>query len=796
MDAVWIRFRAEFRRRWRAWLALALVVGLVGGLVIAVAAAARRTDTVVTRTLAAARVPDASVSTGGFTGSTIDLADVERLPQVTGAVRTVSFWVWGETDQGLPVARSDQAELFVFAGIDSRYGSEMDRFKLLAGRYANPDRVDEVEIDSLAAERYGLEVGSALKFRFLTPDDMANISETGEWDPGADPDATGSGPLLTFRVVGIRPGLSFEYAAIVLTRAFTDAYGGQVAHITEDTNLRLRHGLDDVAAFRAGVERLGAGQQVLVGGATDFTEELERSIHLQAQALWIVAALAAVAVMLVVGQALARQAALESAEYPSLRALGMVRGQLFVLAMVRALAVGVLGAGLAVGLAVALSPVAPIGLARTVEPAPGIALDLLIVGVGASVVIALVVLAAAIPAWRADRRGDSGLDAAAGRGRGSAAVDLLGRAGLPLTVGAGVRMALERGGGRTAVLGAVVAVAIVSAAASFAASLGHLLDTPRLYGQNFDAFNGTGAGEDLGDAVIPPFRGSPLVEGLTFGTVTSATVGGIASAVLAMDDAKGSVPLATVVEGRAPQGPNEVLLGTNTLEDAAVGDVVKLQVGQATAPMEVVGRGVLPELGGFELGLGKGAVTTFEGLKRLVPDALRNLFLVRVAAGVDPNTALAELPQEYGIYGAATPRGIGDFGRVDSMPYVIAGLFGAMAAAALAHTLVTAVGRRRRELAILKTLGFTRSQVLSAVAWQATALALLGLLVGLPLGIAAGRWAWTLFAEDLGVVPEPVTPLVPILLVIPATILLATLIALLPGRSAARTRPALVLRAE
>ena len=71
---------------------------------------------------------------------------------------------------------------------------------------------------------------------------------------------------------------------------------------------------------------------------------------------------------------------------------------------------------------------------------------------------------------------------------------------------------------------------------------------------------------------------------------------------------------------------------------------------------------------------------------------------------------------------------------------MLAGLLALLAAAALAHLLVTSVRRRRRDLAILKSLGFVRGQVSAAVAWQATTVALLALAVGLPLGVALGRW--------------------------------------------------------
>jgi ABC-type lipoprotein release transport system permease subunit len=123
-------------------------------------------------------------------------------------------------------------------------------------------------------------------------------------------------------------------------------------------------------------------------------------------------------------------------------------------------------------------------------------------------------------------------------------------------------------------------------------------------------------------------------------------------------------------------------------------------------------------------------------------------------------------------------------------------VFGLAAAAALAHLLLTSVRRRRRDLAILKTLGFTRAQVQAAVAWQASTIAAVGVLVGLPLGLALGRFGWNLFAEGLGVEPEAVTPVGLSLLVVPAVVLVANVIAALPARRAAGTRPALVLRAE
>jgi ABC-type lipoprotein release transport system permease subunit len=127
---------------------------------------------------------------------------------------------------------------------------------------------------------------------------------------------------------------------------------------------------------------------------------------------------------------------------------------------------------------------------------------------------------------------------------------------------------------------------------------------------------------------------------------------------------------------------------------------------------------------------------------------------------------------------------------------VLAAILAVMAAATLTHTLITSIRRRRHDLAMLKTLGLAPAQIRRVVAWQATTLGGVALLFGLPLGLAAGRWAWTLFADQLGVAPQPVAPALALLLAIPATIILANLIATAPAWAAGRTRPALVLRAE
>jgi ABC-type lipoprotein release transport system permease subunit len=142
------------------------------------------------------------------------------------------------------------------------------------------------------------------------------------------------------------------------------------------------------------------------------------------------------------------------------------------------------------------------------------------------------------------------------------------------------------------------------------------------------------------------------------------------------------------------------------------------------------------------------------------------------------------------------PRDIRDYAAVRATPLVLSAVLALLAVGALTHVLLTSVRRRRRDLAMLKTLGLTRRQVLGVVGWQASALATVALVFGLPLGLVAGRWSWEAFAKSLGVSGGATVPVLPVLLAIPVMLLIANLIAAGPGSSAARLRPAAILRRE
>jgi predicted lysophospholipase L1 biosynthesis ABC-type transport system permease subunit len=271
---------------------------------------------------------------------------------------------------------------------------------------------------------------------------------------------------------------------------------------------------------------------------------------------------------------------------------------------------------------------------------------------------------------------------------------------------------------------------------------------------------------------------------------------------MAVEQGKGTVPLA-VLEGREPVRAGEVALGATTMRqlDKHIGNTVTLagSPGKPSQRLRVVGRMVL-SAGALDSAIapGKGAVVDFEVIRRLMPGVAPQVFLVQLDPAVDRGRTVNGLQRVFpGTLVRPLPHpDISDVQRVGYLPRLLAALVALLALGTVTHALVSSTLRRRRDLAVLKTLGFLRRQVSATLAWQATAFATAAILAGLPLGIAVGRWAWWLVAGQLGVVTEPVVPPLGVLAVAGGALLVANLIAATPGWVAGRLRPALVLRSE
>ncbi len=173
--------------------------------------------------------------------------------------------------------------------------------------------------------------------------------------------------------------------------------------------------------------------------------------------------------------------------------------------------------------------------------------------------------------------------------------------------------------------------------------------------------------------------------------------------------------------------------------------------------------------------------------------------VVTLAPGVDRDAAIRAQRQAAVLSGPILPILPAEIDRVDQirgLPVALAAFVAVVALVAVGLALVSSLRRRRRELAVLKTLGFSRSQGRATVAWQASTVALVGLVIGIPVGLLVGTFVWHRVADELGVAADRTWPVLAIALLAAGALLGVNLIAAFPARRAARTRPAVVLRSE
>jgi predicted lysophospholipase L1 biosynthesis ABC-type transport system permease subunit len=224
--------------------------------------------------------------------------------------------------------------------------------------------------------------------------------------------------------------------------------------------------------------------------------------------------------------------------------------------------------------------------------------------------------------------------------------------------------------------------------------------------------------------------------------------------------------------------------------------------------MVVVGRALLPATSHTDYD--QAAWMTRDALMASLPhglaegdDFFEDMLLLKwkpsadVAAAQERMAAIAA-PTE-GVYYSAPaelPPVVNGLRALGSLPVALAAFFALLAVATVSHALVTTVGRRRADLAILRSVGFTTTNTRAAIAWQATFLAVVGVVVGVPAGILVGRALWRRLAEAFPVVYVPPLALLAVLLAAPAALAVANGLAVGPAHRATRSRPATVLRAE
>ncbi len=832
MRIAWYRIRATWRSRLPGYLALVVLTGVLGGVALAAVTAARRTDSSYPRFLTSTR--PSSLVVQPFTSpadSPAFVRQLSQLPHVRHAAYAVAFSAVTLTPRGTPgTILLSQAQLI--ASPDGLY-SRQDQVTIVAGRPADPRDPGQIVVSPDAAARLHLLVGSRLRVVLIS-------SAGGQARARLTLTVTGIG---VFNLQVLQDDIDTGRTGFLLgTPALAARYGGCCASAMI-VGLRLadasRYGTAAAREYGrliAASPDIPAGQRELQDYLTGPIEaEAQRGIRPEAVALGVFGLIAGAAALLIGAQTISRLFYAGRPDAAVLRALGA--GPAAAVADQLAWASGAAAAGslLAAGAAAALSPFSLFGPVRQVEPGRDIYLDWTVLGAGTAA------LAGLLGGWvliTAYRRAPHRAATASAAGRASGAARAVAGAGLPAPVLAGTRFALEAGRGRTAVpvrsviAGAMLAACVGGATLTFGASLSTLIASPDLYGWSFSyaLYSVQGWG------TVPVRWAGPLlardrdVAAVSDAWFTTLQIGGQTVPALLEPDRAAVAP--HLVTGHLPDGPHQVVLGEATLAQLhrRVGETVTIN-DPLHARLRIVGTAVLPTIGtvlsvhpsmstGALLSAailpGTGAGGPFAG-----PLAGPNAIFVRLRPGVSQAAGLRSmrgvlaaldrdehaprvlahtngeaLVDTVSLLPPQRPAEIVNYKTMGAMPATLAAGLAAGAVAGLAVTLTASVRHRRRDLALLKTLGFTRGQLAAAIAWQATLITAIGLLTGLPIGIAAGRWLWLAFTRELSAVPDPVVPALSLLAAALAALVLANLVAAGPGRYAARTRAAEILRAE
>ncbi len=546
--------------------------------------------------------------------------------------------------------------------------------------------------------------------------------------------------------------------------------------------------------------------------------DLDDAVHQTTQptvaALGAFAAVAALATLTIAGLMLSRMLRRPMAARRGLLAVGATaaqRGWWAASAPAIAIGIGLVGA---IGVAALLSPLGPLGTVRVLEPSPGLRLPAdVVVPLTAAFTAAVAVLLALLAWWtaRADTRAQA-RPAAAGRIAG-----VVSKASRPsATTGVSAALGGRRAGPDMAVLaGAVVAIAAGSTAIVFGANLSSLVDRPAAYGWPWDVTTISGAG--YGDTDVTAVEASlaqPEVQGQVadvsyFAFDSSTFLGPDAMPVLYGFANAVDTPF-PILEGRAALRAGEAVIGSRTAAafGLAIGDqLIASSVPFEEVPVTIVGIAVLPSVGPFiadRTGLGTGAFILIDA--DVVSDSPAAFVGIRLTDG----TSVPEFVDALGATdawdtggapvlmhtGPVRPPEIVNVSDEQAAPIVLGGILVAGLAIGLSLSIATSVRDRRRELAVLRALGFGDADLHASVRWHAATVAAIGVVIGAPLGAVFGRLMWRKFAEQLGVSADASVPLVWLALLAAATIALALLAAQPPSRAASRVAVADVLHSS
>jgi hypothetical protein len=829
------RLRATFGRRWRGYLTIVLLVGLVGGLAMGALAGARRTQSSFPSFLAGTDPSDLGGITavlnparGADVGYDPDLlARIAHLPEVKRLESYAGLNILPLAPDGAPADPASAAPGNGRGSIDG-LNFDLDRVTVIQGRMADPERADEFVTDAMDAQLGGVHVGDLVPFGVYTNEQTSS--------PGFGTASVPAHLRIDARLVGIvvlnrtlvqdDVDAGFSLVNGLFTPALTRPLLGCCVNYTF-TAVQVDRA-QDAAAVQSSVNRILPRGLPAFQDMSPASAQAERAIKPEAVALGVFGGIAALAALVIGAQVISRQLLVSADERVVLRALGAGPTMTACDGLLGSLGAVVVGSLVAVGVAAGLSPLAPIGPVGRVFPGARLTFDWTVLGLGAVVLIVGLGAVGVALAYREGRqragRSEPGRSGPA-RDRRSKVAGAAAASGLPPSAVVGIRFALEPAADRaavptrSAVVGAILGMVVVVATLTFGSSLRQLVSHPALYGWKWDyeLTAGGGGGDIPQQLAADALDQDPDVAAWSGVYFSTLPIDGQTIPVLgAGPDAAVQPP---VLSGHGFAAPDQVVLGETTLAQLHkhVGDTVEVGGGDgAPAVLRVVGTATMPAVGTASLAhleMGIGALLS----DQLIPAEAKNTFanpvlgpnaiLVRLRAGADGNRARDSLHRIAGLlsnranFGVSVesvqrPAEIVNYRSMGGTPTLLGAGLAAGAVCALGLTLVASVRHRRRDLAVLKTLGLTRRQLAAVVAWQSTVAIVIGTVAGVPLGIALGRQLWVRFAQEVHAVPAPHVPAWSVVLVVVGALVLANIVAALPGRIAAATPAALVLRAD
>jgi hypothetical protein len=782
--------RADVRVRWGSWLVLGLLAGVTFGLAAAGVAGARRTENALPGAVGASPRLDAAVLPNDPSFDEEPRARIAALPEVAAAYPfVVPFFLGFTSPEGV------EGQLVPTTPRGARAMSGV----LIDGRLTNPARADEIVITEYIRDRYHLGIGDRMVLsQQVDPGSLA------QFPVGAVPEGVDLNFRAPLRVVGITKAFNSTDETATMSAGFFDAYGDRILGPT-NMFVTLRGGERRFAEFQQHVQEI-VGRSVNVERGSDLLglRQVANLADVERNGLLLFALATLLGGGVLVGQALVRSVTAGAADAPSWRAMGANQAMLVRGMVLPATIVAAAGAVTTVVVAIALSSRFPIGTARRYDLDVGTHADWTVLLAFAGALVLGVLLTAAVTAWwRTGRAGDD-------VSRPSRAGERAARLGLSPALVVGARLAVEPGRGRRAVpvrsalVGAIAGVVGVVACVTFRAGIDDVLAQPTRSGIVWDStvVDFTGGLDDAALAEIARTPGADDV--LSARWVRAIDVEGVPTPTFGIGSVTGRIRL-TVLDGRAPRARDEIAFAPTTMKTLGVSIGDRVSIGEDPARRAtVVGAALLPETS--HTAYDQGAWMTRAAVQRILaaepvsgPEDITDYALIRWRAGAqgDGEARLRKLAGDTRFVASATlPTAVSELNQLRALPFVLAAFFGLLAIATVAHALVTTVRRRRHDLAIMRSFGFTARQSRVAIAWQATLLAAAGVVVGVPLGLVAGRTIWRWLADDYPVVYVPPIEVIALVLVVPTALLVVNAIALAPARAAARIRPAEALRTE